>query len=400
MRSASPAPPRLRGKPAVTNAALVVAGGSGERLGGALAKPYRPLAGRPMIAHALSALASHQRMGPILVVIRPQDRALYDAAIDGLDLLQPVAGGATRQDSVRLGLESLAAHGPATVLIHDAARPFVSGAIIDRVLDSLAENTGAIAAIPLADTLKRERSGTIDKTIDRTGLWRAQTPQGFRFDAILAAHRAASDGGGLTDDAAVAEAAGMSVSLVQGSADNFKITGPDDLARAEAILAARAGGIRVGSGFDVHRLGPGDGLTLCGVAIAGERTLIGHSDADVALHAVTDALLGAAGEGDIGMHFPPGDPAWAGASSGRFVRHAAQLIAKRGGAILHLDLTIICEAPKIAPHREAMRRCLADLTGIPSGHVSVKATTTEGLGVTGRGEGIAAQAAATIRLPD
>ena len=382
----------------MTNAALVVAGGSGERLGGGLPKQYLRLADRPLIAHSLGVLNRHPRIGPIRVVIRPQDRAFYDTAAAPYDLLDPVAGGATRQDSVRLGLESLAAQAPANVLIHDAARPLISHAIIDRVLDSLVESSGAIAAIPLADTLKRGSSRKIRETIDRGGLWRAQTPQGFRFADIVNAHRSAV--GTFTDDAAVAEAAGMSVALAEGSADNFKITGPDDLARAEAILAARGGSVRVGSGFDVHRLGPGDGLTLCGVAIAAERGLIGHSDADVALHAITDALLGAAGEGDIGVHFPPSDAAWAGAASDRFVRHAVELIAVRGGAILHLDLTIICEAPKIGPHREAMRQRLADIAGIPVGHVNVKATTTEGLGVTGRGEGIAAQAAATIRMPD
>ncbi len=384
----------------MTNAALVVAGGSGQRLGGGVPKQYLALGGRPLLAHSLAALDRHPRVGPVRVVIRPEDRALYDAAAADFELLAPVAGGETRQDSVRLGLESLAQNGPTNVLIHDAARPLVSHAIIDRVLDSLTESTGAIAAVPLADTLKLGPSGTIRRTIGRGGLWRAQTPQGFRFDAILGAHRAASGKAGFTDDAAVAEAAGASVALVEGSEDNFKVTGPDDLARAEAILAARSGNVRVGSGFDVHRLGPGDELTLCGVAIPAQRALIGHSDADVALHAITDALLGAAGEGDIGFHFPPGDPAWAGATSDRFVNHAAKLIAKRGGAILHLDLTIICEAPKIGPHREAMRQRLADIAGVPVGHVSVKATTTEGLGVTGRGEGIAAQAAATIRLPD
>jgi 2-C-methyl-D-erythritol 4-phosphate cytidylyltransferase/2-C-methyl-D-erythritol 2,4-cyclodiphosphate synthase len=384
----------------MTNAALVVAGGSGERLGGGVAKPYIALAGRPMIAHSLRVLDRHPRIGPIRVVIRPGNRALYETAAADFDLLAPVEGGPTRQDSVRLGLESLAEHAPTNVLILDAARPLVSPAIMDRVLDSLTESPGAIAAIPLADTLKRESSGKIGQTVERTGLWRAQTPQGFHFDAILQAHRSASAGGGFTDDAAVAEAAGMSVALVHGSGDNFKITGPDDWARAEAILAARTGNVRVGNGFDVHRLGPGAGLTLCGVAIPADRALIGHSDADVALHAITDALLGAAGAGDIGVHFSPSDPAWAGVSSDRFVRHAAELIGERGGAILHLDLTIICEAPKIGPHREAMRERLAEIAGIPARRVSVKATTTEGLGVTGRGEGIAAQAVATIRLPD
>jgi 2-C-methyl-D-erythritol 4-phosphate cytidylyltransferase/2-C-methyl-D-erythritol 2,4-cyclodiphosphate synthase len=378
--------------------ALVVAAGRGTRLGGAVPKQYLPLAGRSLLRHTLEAVRAHPRIAGIAAVIHPDDHARYGEAASGLDLLPPVAGGAQRQDSVRNGLEALARHRPSRVLIHDGARPFVDHATIDRVIAALDTAPGAIAALPIRDTVKREASGHIAATIERAGLWRALTPQGFRFEAILSAHRAAA-GGELTDDAAIAERAGLPVALVEGSEENFKVTTTDDLARAERLLAARLGDVRTGQGFDVHAFGPGDNVWLCGIAVPHEQGLVGHSDADVGLHALTDALLGALGAGDIGMHFPPSDPKWRGAASDRFLRHAADLVAKAGGMVAHADVTLVCERPKVGPHREAMVARIAEILGIDKSRVSVKATTTEKLGFTGRGEGIAASAVATIRLP-
>jgi 2-C-methyl-D-erythritol 4-phosphate cytidylyltransferase/2-C-methyl-D-erythritol 2,4-cyclodiphosphate synthase len=381
-------------------ASLIVAAGQGSRLGAETPKQYLCLGGIPILRRSVMA---YRARGPLRVVIRPDDRALYDAAVAGLDLLEPVPGGATRQDSVRLGLESLAPLSPAAVLIHDAARPFVDDATIDRTIDALGAADAAIAALPVVDTLKREDpAGTIGETVPREGLWRAQTPQAFRFDAILAAHRAAA-GRGLTDDAAVAEAAGLTVRLVLGDERNFKITTADDLARAERQHAAERWAdlpeIRVGQGYDVHRLGPGTAVTLCGVRLDHDRALIGHSDADVGLHALVDAILGALGAGDIGQHFPPSDARWKGADSAAFLRHACDLVAQAGGRIAHLDVTLVCERPKIAPHREAMAARIGAIAGIVPARVSVKATTTEKLGFAGRGEGIGAHAVATVRLP-
>ncbi len=385
--------------------ALVVAAGRGQRFGGPLPKQYAELAGRPVLGHSLARLAAHPRIDRVVAVIHPDDRLLYDRAAAGLALPEPAAGGASRQDSVRLGLESLEARAPGAVLIHDGARPFVGAAVIDRVLDALGTTAGAIAALPVTDTLKRGADGRIAGTVARAGLWRAQTPQGFRFAEILAAHRAVHKAGGgleLTDDAAVAERAGLPVALVAGAPENVKITTQDDLARAETWLAS-ATETRVGQGFDVHRFGPGDRVMLCGVAVPHEAGLIGHSDADVGLHALTDAILGALGAGDIGQHFPPTDARWRDAESGVFLRHAGELVAAAGGRIRHLDVTLICERPKIGPHRAAMVARIAELLGIDAGRargrISVKATTTEGLGFTGRGEGIAAQAVATLALP-
>jgi 2-C-methyl-D-erythritol 4-phosphate cytidylyltransferase/2-C-methyl-D-erythritol 2,4-cyclodiphosphate synthase len=378
--------------------ALVVAAGRGARLGGPLPKQYLPLAGRPLLRHSLETLAAHPGIAAVRVVFNPEDRAHYEAATRGLDLLDPVAGGAARQDSVHLGLESLAAAAPDRVLIHDGARPFLDAATVDRVLAALDEADGAIPALAMSDTVKRGENGCVIETVDRRDLWRAQTPQGFRFDAILAAHRAAR-GSDLSDDAAVAERAGLAVRLVAGSEGNFKVTTSEDFLRAEQILAARTGDIRTGQGFDVHAFGAGHHLWLCGVKIAHEQGLVGHSDADVGLHALTDAILGALGAGDIGMHFPPSDPQWRGAASHRFLRYAAELVAAAGGTIAHADVTVICERPKIGPHRDAMVARIAEILAIDRRRVSVKATTTEQLGFTGRGEGIAAQAVATIRLP-
>jgi 2-C-methyl-D-erythritol 4-phosphate cytidylyltransferase/2-C-methyl-D-erythritol 2,4-cyclodiphosphate synthase len=284
------------------------------------------------------------------------------------------------------------------VLIHDGARPFVAAAVIERVLAALADGPGAIAALPVVDTLKQADGGRIAGTRDRSGLWGAQTPQGFRFAEILAAHRAAA-GEDLTDDAAVAERAGLAVTLVEGSRENMKVTSQDDLAVAERWLRGAQEETRVGQGFDVHAFGPGGHVTLCGIRVPHDAGLVGHSDADVGLHALTDAILGALGAGDIGSHFPPSDPQWRGTDSGRFLVHARDLVAAQGGRLLHLDVTLICERPKIGPHRDAMVARIAGLLDLPAGRVNVKATTTEKLGFTGRGEGIAAQAVATIALP-
>jgi len=378
--------------------ALIVAAGSGTRLGGDLPKQYLPLAGRAVLRHSAETFLRHPAVAGVRVVISPEHRALYEAATADLALLPPVPGGANRQDSVRNGLESLVDLQPSQVLIHDAARPFLSSAVIDRTLAALEDAPGAIVAVPVTDTLKRGQDGRVGETVDRSGLWRAQTPQAFRFAEILAAHRAAA-GAALTDDAAVAEAAGLAMALVMGADDNFKITTADDLRRAERLAGAGACEFRTGSGFDVHRFAPGDGVTICGVRIAHDQALEGHSDADVGLHALTDAILGAIGAGDIGSHFPPSDPQWRGADSATFLAHAAGLVAGKGGRIAHADVTVICERPKVAPHRAAMITRIAEILAIEEHRVSVKATTTEGLGFTGRREGIAAQAVATVALP-
>ena len=378
--------------------ALVLAAGRGMRFGGTLPKQYLSLGGASVLRHAVSAFAGHPRVDGVLVMIRPEDRGEYDCALAGIDLLPPRPGGAERQDSVRLGLEALVQHRPDHVLIHDGARPFPGTELIDRVLDGLDRAPAAIPGLPLGDTIKRVSDGVIRDTVDRAGLWRVQTPQGFRFQAILEAHRKAT-GQALTDDAAVAEAAGIAPLIVAGSEANLKVTTTDDLAAAERLIAARQGDIRVGQGFDVHPFGPGDSLMVCGIKVAHSAGVIGHSDADVGLHALTDAILGAIGAGDIGMHFPPSDPQWKGASSDRFLAHAAGLVRAAGGSIAALDVTIICERPKIGPHRAAMVERIAAIAGIAPNRVSVKATTTEKLGFTGRGEGIAAQAIATVRLP-
>ena len=371
------------------------AGGRGERLGGAQPKQYLPLDRQPMIRHSLATFARHPRIDAVRAVIHPDDRALYDAAASGLDLLAPVDGAADRQGSCRNGLESLAEFAPRRVLIHDAARPFVDAAAIDRVLDALASAPAAIPALPVNDTIKRAAAdGRVAATVDRSSLRRAQTPQGFDYALILAAHRAAA-GQVLTDDAAVAEAAGMAVALVAGSEANMKITTQDDLRRV-AQLTSRGGGVRVGTGFDVHRFGPGDGVVLCGVSIPHDRAIVGHSDGDVGLHALTDAILGGLGASDIGGHFPSSDARWRGADSALFLQHAAGLLREAGGRICHVDVTLICERPKLAAHRAAMVTRVAALLDTDPTRVSIKATTTDGLGFTGRGEGIAAQAVATL----
>lgn len=379
----------------MTVAALIVAAGRGTRAGPGAPKQYRLLAGEPVLRRTLGAFCGHPGIGLVLAVIHPDDREAYKAAAAGLPkLLPPSLGGPTRQASVRLGLEVLAAHAPARVLIHDGARPLVSPDIISRSIAALDAHRGALVALPVTDTIRRAANGLAGETVPRDGLWRAQTPQAFRFDTILDAHRRQA-GGELTDDVAVAAAAGIDVAIIEGDEANMKITSADDLARAERLLAG-GGESRTGSGFDVHRFGPGDHVMLCGVAVPHTHGLVGHSDADAGLHALTDAILGAIGAGDIGKHFPPSDPKWKGASSDRFLAHAAKLAREAGGRIVNVDVTFICERPKIGPHTEAMRARVADILGIEVGRVSVKATTTEGLGFTGRSEGLAAQALASL----
>ncbi len=325
-------------------------------------------------------------------------RELYAKAVGERPVAAPIVGGAVRRQSVLNGLEAIAGEGAGRVLIHDAARPFLPAAVIDRLLARLDGAEGAVPVLPVVDSLAQV-SDRLDAPVPRDGLARVQTPQAFHFDAILSAHRAWQSDAEATDDAQVARAAGIEVATVEGSASLDKLTYAEDFAAAEQRLAAQMVS-RTGLGFDVHALAAGEELWLAGLLIPHDRGLKGHSDADVALHALTDALLGAAGEGDIGQHFPPSDPQWRGARSSRFLEHARDLIAARGGRIDHVDLTLICEAPKIGPHREAMRAAVAGLLRLPIGRVSIKATTTERLGFTGRGEGIAAQAAATIRLPE
>ncbi len=386
----------------MTTAALIAAGGRGTRAAADLPKQYARLGSSVVLAWTLKAFLGHPAVDIVQVVIGAGDERLYEAAVKGLPqdkLLPPVKGGATRQASVRNGLAALAARSPERVLIHDAARPFVGTDVIDRVLAALVESPGAIAAMPLTDTIKRAATGNrVAATLDRSQLWSAQTPQGFRFPDILEAHERARAAGrdDLTDDAAVAEWAGLAVTLVPGSAANRKLTTAEDLAMANRVIAGPE--VRTGQGFDVHRLVPGDHVWLGGVRIAHTHGLQGHSDADVALHALTDALLGAIGAGDIGQHFPDTDPRWKGAASHIFLAEAGRLVAARGGSVGNVDVTLLCEAPKIAPHREAMRRRIAEILGIDAARVSVKATTTEGLGFTGRREGIAAMATATVLL--
>jgi len=379
--------------------ALIVAAGAGERFGGSIPKQYHDLGGEMILRRSIKAFLEHPHIDGVQVVISEKHRDWYEKAAEGLGLPEPVIGGATRQDSVRLGLEALEKSGkPKLVMIHDAARPLIDAATITAVRKALDKDVGAIAAKPLVDTLKRGNGIDIEATIDRSNLWQAHTPQGFHFDKILAAHRA-TIGAQMTDDAAVAEKAGMKVTLVLSNPDNMKITNPDDLDRAARLLGHNFGDIRTGMGFDVHRLIPGDKIYLCGVAIPHNRMLEGHSDADVGLHALTDAILGAMGAGDIGTHFPPSDPQWKGKDSAHFMRHAVHMVSERGGFISHVDVTMMCEAPRIGPHREAMVKRIAELLEIDPARVSVKATTTERLGFTGREEGIAAQAIATLRFP-
>jgi len=384
-------------------AAVVVAAGRGLRAGGGLPKQYRLLAGEPVIRSSLSLFSWHGEIGAVQAVIHPDDRVSYDKAAVGLRLLPPVAGGATRQASVRAGLEALSAMNPDIVLVHDAARPFSSTELVSRAIAACGRTGAAIPALDITDTIKRvDVSGQqVAGTVDRATLRAVQTPQAFAFPVLLEAHRRAAKEGreDFTDDAALAEWAGLKVSVFAGESGNVKLTTDEDFAKAEARRIASLTDVRLGNGFDVHAFGDGDHIWLGGIRIPHDRGLTGHSDADVGLHALVDAILGALADGDIGKHFPPSDPRWKGAASDQFLKFAVERVARRGGKIAHLDLTVICEAPKIGPHRDAIRQRIAEIAELSIERVAVKATTSEQLGFTGRKEGIAAIATATVRLP-
>ncbi len=397
----------------MSTAALIVAAGRGTRASGgndSLPKQYTKLGQTALIARTVAVFAADPRIDAIQVVIHADDAALYNQALGGLRhrCLAPVIGGVTRQASVLAGLDALQAMTPDKVLIHDAARPFVSAQDIGHVIDALANGSAAISAVPVSDTLKRaDAQGLIAGTVDRANLWAAQTPQGFHFKVIRDAHVKARSAtrDDFTDDAAIAEWAGLRVALVAGSPRNTKITTPADLVAAERMLAGETSqrghlDVRNGTGFDVHRFAPGDAVWLCGVRVPHTHRLDGHSDADVGLHALTDAILGALGDGDIGQHFPPSDPQWKGAASHLFLRDAVRRVAEQGAHITNVDVTLLCEMPKIGPHRETMRAAIAQIIDIDIARVGVKATTTEGLGFTGRREGIAAMASATLVYGD
>ncbi len=373
-------------------AAILVAAGTGTRFGGPTPKQFSLLAGKPVIRHAAEALL------PFVQALQPVgDPELIGPALAGLDVLPAIPGGATRQESVAAGLEALVTQAPDGVLVHDAARPFLPADIITALIEALRTHDGAIPAIPVADTLKRVRNGRITETVPRDGLYRAQTPQAFRYQLLRALHRTSAPVG-ITDDAALLEAAGHPVAIVAGHDDNIKLTYPEDAMRLHQALSP-ALVPRIGTGFDVHAMEAGRPLVLCGITVPSELGLAGHSDADVGIHALCDAIYGALAEGDIGRHFPPSEMQWKDADSARFLRHAAERIAARGGTLANADVTLICERPKITPHAPAMIARLAELLGVDTGRISVKATTTERLGFTGRGEGIAAQAAAVVLLP-
>ncbi len=380
----------MTGKPKI--AALIVAAGQGVRSGGDVPKQYRRIGGRAVLAHAVDALADHPAIDRLQVVIGAGHDDFYADAVGDRALPPPVTGGATRRDSVIAGIQAVDAD---IVLIHDAARPFLPAAVVDRLIAALDVSDGAVPALAVADTLAKG-DGLLGDTVARDGLYRVQTPQAFRRDAILAAHGAWDAGREATDDAQVARAAGLSVAIVDGDPALDKLTFAADFDQAERRMMVS----RTAQGFDVHGFTAGDAVQLGGVRIAHDRALAGHSDADVALHALTDALLGSISAGDIGSHFPPSDQRWKGTDSEIFLAHARDLVARDGGIIDHVDLTIICEAPKVGPHRDAIRERIAALLGIRIGQVSVKATTTERLGFTGRREGIAAQAMATVRVPN
>lgn len=387
---------------------VVVAAGRGERAGTTREGPkqYRNVGGQPVLRRTLEIFAAHASIADIVVAIHPDDTDLYAAATPGLDgRIRAIAGGSTRQASTRLGLLALKDSNVDHVLIHDGVRPFVDPALIDRVIAGIGPRQGSLPALTVSDTIKKgDGAGLVSGTVDRAGLFAAQTPQGFPFDPILRAHEKAHDEGrdDFTDDAAIAEWAGIPVKLVEGSPDNVKLTWARDIVMADARLngaSASFPDIRTGNGYDVHRFAPGEHVTLCGIAIPHDRRLDGHSDADVGLHALTDALLATCGAGDIGTHFPPSDPQWKGAASRIFVEEAVRLVRQKGGRIANADVTLICEAPKIGPHREAMVAEMAAMLAISADRISVKATTNEGLGFLGRKEGIAAIATATVAYP-
>lgn len=382
-------------------AALIVAAGRGARAGAGEPKQYRMLGGEPMLRRTLRAFAAHPSIALVQVVIHADDRARFAAAASGLNVGPPVTGGDTRQASVLAGLEAIGDARPDIVLIHDAARPFADDALIARAIEA-AQKGAAIPVAPVSDTVKAvDAAGRIIASPDRATLRLAQTPQAFPYAAILDAHRRAAAAGrdDFTDDAALAAWAGLTVATFEGDAGNMKLTTPEDFIAAERKLSTALTDVRAGTGYDVHAFGDGDHVMLCGVRVAHAKGVIAHSDGDVGLHALTDAVLGALADGDIGAHFPPSDPRWKGASSDRFLADAARRVVERGGRIAHLDVTIVCELPKVGPHRDAMRMRIAEIAGIDIGRVSVKATTSEKLGFTGRGEGIAATATATIHLP-
>jgi 2-C-methyl-D-erythritol 4-phosphate cytidylyltransferase/2-C-methyl-D-erythritol 2,4-cyclodiphosphate synthase len=381
---------------------VIVAAGRGRRSGEGIPKQYRALASQSALRRNLTLLTGSCGLSQVQVVIHPDDRELYDEAAQGFDLPPPVAGGETRQASVLAGLAALEASAPRVVLVHDAARPFASPALIARAIDAARATGAAIPALRITDTVKSvSADGRIVGTADRDALRIVQTPQAFAFGPLIAAHRKAEQANRIdfTDDAALMEWAGHAVSTFEGETGNIKLTTPEDFMRAEIMLHNRLSDIRTGMGFDVHAFGPGDHVTLGGLRIAHDQGLSGHSDADVVLHAIVDAILGALADGDIGAHFPPSDPQWKGATSDRFLTFAADRVAARGGVIAHLDITVVSEAPKIGPHRDAMRARIAEIAGITPDRVGVKATTNEAMGFIGRREGMVAYATATIRLP-
>jgi 2-C-methyl-D-erythritol 4-phosphate cytidylyltransferase / 2-C-methyl-D-erythritol 2,4-cyclodiphosphate synthase len=383
-------------------AAILVAAGRGLRAGAGGPKQYRAIGGQTVIFRAMAPFCRHPGISAVQPVLNPDDITMFNEAVQGLRHAPPTAGGATRQASVHAGLEALVSENPDLVLIHDAARPFVSAALITRAIEAASTAEAAIPAIPVADTIKLiDQSGHIEATPERARLRIAQTPQAFRFDAILQAHRRAVRTGrnDFTDDAALAEWAGLTVATFEGDAANMKLTTPEDFVREEARLASMLGDVRTGTGYDVHAFGEGDHLMICGVRVPHNRGFLAHSDGDVGLHALVDAILGALADGDIGSHFPPSDNKWKGASSDKFLKYAVDRLTARGGRIANLEVTLICERPKIGPLRDAMRVRIAEIAGLELSRVAVKATTSERLGFTGREEGIAATACATIRLP-
>lgn len=389
----------------MTVAAVIVAGGSGLRAGGETPKQYQLIGGKPMIWWTLKAFAEHPGVAYVQPVIGEGHVVMFDRAVGGLKVEPPVTGGVTRQESCRAGLEAVAHRQPGKVLIHDGARPFASADLINHVIAWLDRHKAVVPGMSVAETLKRAPGGIVKETVDRSAMWTAQTPQGFDFETILAAHRNARESGilNLTDDAAVAERAGIEIAMVPGRSENRKLTTAEDMAAADrAMMAVRLADlpdIRVGQGIDVHPFEAGNQVMLCGVAVPHDLGLKGHSDADVAMHALTDAIFGAIGEGDIGVHFPPSDAQWKGAASSIFLRKAVESVGQRGGLIANVDITILAEAPRIAPHISAMKIILAALLEIAPERIAIKATTTETLGAIGRREGIAAFATATVRLP-
>ena len=384
-------------------AAVIVAGGSGFRAGGELPKQYQLIGGRPVIWWTLKAFADHPGISHVQTVIGAGHEKLFAAASKGLKIAEPVIGGTSRQDSCRIGVTACARF--EKVLIHDAARPFVSADLISHIIAELDRSEGVVPGIPMADTMKFAPGGVVARTVDRQSLWSVQTPQGFGAAAILNAHNQAYEQKleGLTDDAAVAEKFGMQVRIIAGRTENHKLTTAEDIVAADRTLMIQNNldrpDIRIGQGIDFHEFEKGNGVILCGVKIPHTKKLKGHSDADAAMHALTDAILGAIGEGDIGTFFPPSDPQWKGVASSAFVTKAMELLTSRGGILANVDITILAEAPRVTPHIGAMKALLSPLLHIASDRIAIKATTTEKLGAIGRQEGLAAFATATVRLP-